>query len=139
MTAKVETVKARESLKGALKKMVVRNIGSVVVVEGNEPVGIVTKRDISRCTVRGVNSLKRQVKNVMSSPLITVESTDSVHHALMLMLKRGVRRLPVMKNQRLVGIVSERDLLRWVLRVSYEPQIPSEIKDIVERPVHSKN
>jgi CBS domain-containing protein len=132
MTAKVETVKPEESLKTALKRMVVRNIGSVVVVDGNEPVGILTERDVSRCVVRGTNALKRQVKNVMSSPLITISATQSVHDAVELMLKRGVRRLPVVKQRILVGIVSERDVLRWMLRVSYEPHIPSEIKEILE-------
>ena len=139
MTAEVETVKPTESLKAALKKIVAHNIGSIVVVEQNEPVGILTERDISRCVARGTNALKRQVKNVMSSPLITIESTKIVHDAMALMLKHGVRRLPVVKQRRLVGIVSERDVLRWVLRISYEPHIPPEIKEILEHPVQSKN
>jgi CBS domain-containing protein len=138
MTSKVETVKPTESLKNALKKIVARNVGSVVVTE-NEPVGILTERDISRCMAKEIGALKRQVKNVMSSPLITVEPTESIQDALTLMLKHGVRRLPVVKQRRLVGIVSERDVLRWVLKVTYEPQIPPEIKEILEQPVHSKN
>ena len=138
MTAKVETTKPTESLKNALKRIVARNIGSIVVVEENEPVGILTERDISRCVARGTNALKRQVKNVMSSPLITVETTESVQDAMALMLKHGIRRLPVVKQRRLVGIVSERDVLRWVLRVSYEPHIPPEVKEILEHPVQSK-
>ena len=138
MTAKVETTKPTESLKNALKRIVARNIGSIVVVEENEPVGILTERDISRCVARGTNALKRHVKNVMSSPLITVETTESVQDAMALMLKHGIRRLPVVKQRRLVGIVSERDVLRWVLRVSYEPHIPPEVKEILEHPVQSK-
>ena len=138
MTAKVETAKPTESLKNALKRIVTRNIGSIVVVEENEPVGILTERDISRCVARGTNALKRHVKNVMSSPLITVETTESVQDAMALMLKHGIRRLPVVKQRRLVGIVSERDVLRWVLRVSYEPHIPPEVKEILEHPVQSK-
>jgi CBS domain-containing protein len=132
MTRTVETVKPEESLKIALKRIVARNIGSIVVVEGDVPVGILTERDISRCVVRGTSALKRQVKKVMSSPLITTSTSKSVHDAIELMLKHGVRRLPVLKQGRLVGIVSERDVLRWVLRVSYEPHIPSEIKEILE-------
>ena len=139
MTVHVETAKPTESLKNVLKRLVKRNIGSIVVVEENEPVGIITERDISRCVARGTNALKRQVKNVMSSPLITVETTESVQHAMELMLKHGVRRLPVMKQRRLVGIVSERDVLRWVLRVTYEPHIPPEVREILEHPLQSKN
>ena len=139
MTAKVETAKPTESLKNVLKRLVKRNIGSIVVVEENEPVGIITERDISRCVARGTNALKRQVKNVMSSPLITVETTESVQDAMELMLKHGIRRLPVVKQRRLVGIVSERDVLRWVLRVSYEPHIPPEVREILGYPLRSKN
>jgi CBS domain-containing protein len=138
MTARVATVKPGEPLNNVLKKMVTRNIGSIVVVEDNEPVGIVTERDISRCVTKGTSALKGKVKDVMSSPLFTVESTDSVQDAMAVMLKRGIRRLPVVNKQRLVGIVSERDLLRWVLRVTYESHIPPELKEIIERPVHSK-
>jgi CBS domain-containing protein len=138
MTTNVETVKSKESLKDALRRIVARNIGCIVVAEENEPVGIITERDISRCVARDENALKRQVKNVMSSPLITIEATESIHDTLALMLKHGVRRLPVMKQQKLVGILSERDVLRWVLKVSYEPLIPPEIKEILERPVQSK-
>ena len=139
MTADVEATKAEEPLENALKRMVVRNVGSIVVVDDNAPVGIVTERDVSRCVARGTDVLKGQVKTMMSSPLITVAPTDSVQDAMTLMLKHGVRRLPVVTDARLVGIVSERDLLRWVLRVSYEPHIPTEIKQIVENPIHSKN
>jgi CBS domain-containing protein len=139
MSTNVETVKPTESLKNALKRIVARNIGSIIVVEENEAVGIITERDISRRVARNNDALKRQVKNVMSRPLITVEPTESVQDAMALMLKHGVRRLPVVKQQKLVGIISQRDVLRWVLKVTYEPHIPPEVKEILEHPVQSRN
>jgi len=132
MTVKVETVNPEESLKHALERLVACNIGSIVAVDEDEAVGILTERDISRCVVRGTNALERKVTDIMSSPLITISPSESVEEAIALMLKHGVRRLPVLNNRTLVGIVSERDVLRWVLRVSYEPHIPSEIKEILE-------
>jgi len=139
MTTNVETAKPTESLKNALRRIVKRNIGSIVVAEENQPVGIITERDISRCVARDNNPLKRKVKNVMSSPLITVEASESVQDAVALMLKHGVRRLPVVKERKLVGIISQRDVLRWMLRVSYEPKIPLEVKEILEQPAQSRN
>ena len=140
MAVKVETVEPKQSLRYALQKMVKRNIGSIVVVEGENPVGIVTERDISRYVARRTNPLKTQVRNVMSSPLITIAHSATNQEAMTTMLKHGIRRLPVVEKGKLVGIVSQRDLLRWVLRITYErdPQITSEIREILERQPFSK-
>ena len=138
MTAKVETIELKESLKQALRKMVKRNIGSIVVVEGASPVGILTERDISRYVARGTSGLKTQVKRLMSGPLITIASSATTQEAITTMLKHGVRRLPVVEKGKLIGIVSQRDLLRWVLRVTNEPIISSELREILERQPLSK-
>ncbi len=138
MTVKVETVKSKEFLEHALKKMVKRNIGSVVIVEGGDPVGIITERDISRCVARGAKALRTQVNKLMSSPLITLARSATIQEAMTMMLKHGIRRLPVVEKGNLIGIVSQRDLLRWVVRITYEPHVPSEIKEILERPLLSK-
>ena len=140
MAVKVETVEPKQSLKYALQKMVKRNIGSIVVVEGENPVGIVTERDISRYVARQTNPLKTQVRNVMSSPLITIPDSATNQEAMAAMLKHGIRRLPVVEKGKLVGIISQRDLLRWVFRITYEKdaQITSEIREILERPPFSK-
>jgi len=140
MAVKVETVEPKQSLRYALQKMVKRNVGSVVVVEGENPVGIVTERDISRHVARKTNPLKTQVRNVMSSPLITIAHSATNQESMAAMLKHGIRRLPVVEKEKLVGIVSQRDLLRWVLRITYErePHITSEIREILERRPFSK-
>ena len=140
MAVKVETVEPKQSLRYALQKMVKRNIGSIVVVEGENPIGIVTERDVSRYVARRTNALKTQVRNVMSSPLITIAHSATNQEAMTTMLKHGIRRLPVVEKGKLVGIVSQRDLLRWVLRITYErdPQITSEIREILERQPFSK-
>ena len=138
MKAKIETVTPKEPLEHAWMKMVERNIGSVVVIEGENPVGIVTERDISRCLAKGVQALNTQVENIMSSPLITATRSASIEEAMQIMLKHGIRRLPVVEEGKLVGIVSERDLLRWVLRIRHEPHIPPAIREILERQPFSK-
>jgi CBS domain-containing protein len=138
MVSPVETLKPDGSLLSALKKLVKKNIGCAVVVERKKPVGIVTERDISRKIAKSTKVLKSQVKRVMSSPLVTVTPRTPIDKALYLMLKHGIRRLPVIEEEKLVGLVSERDLLRWVLQISYEPQIPIEVKQILARRSEAK-
>jgi CBS domain-containing protein len=139
MSAKVETVKPKQPLKLALKKMVSRNIGSILVVENGEPIGIITERDISRSVAKGLKNLNTQVARVMSKRLIVASPDTSIQSAFGLMLDHGIRRIPVVNDGRLIGIVTERDLLHWVLQVSYEPNIPPEVVKILKRPLTSKS
>ena len=132
MSSPVTTMKASDTLAVAAKKMVKQNIGSVVVLEGREPVGIITERDITRQVVKGNSVLKKSAKKTMSKLRVTASPQMSVQQAFELMLKNEVRRLPVLDDGKLVGIVTEKDLMRWVLRVSYEPNIPPHIKAILE-------
>jgi CBS domain-containing protein len=138
MVSPVETVKPTDLLQYALKRIVKKNIGCVVVVEGKTPVGIVTERDVSRRIAKSSKLLITQVRRVMSGPLITATPGTPIDKAVYLMAKHGIRRLPVIDREELVGLVSERDLLRWMLQVSYEPQVPIEIKQILARRAEAK-
>ena len=138
MVSPVETVKPTDRLEQALKKIVRKNIGCVVVVERNRPVGIVTERDISRNVAKSTKVLGTEIKRVMSSPLVVVTQDAPIDKAVYLMLKHGIRRLPVVEKGELIGLVSERDLLRWVLQISYEPRIPIEIRKIQARRAEAK-
>jgi CBS domain-containing protein len=133
MSKPVTTIKPTELLTVAAKKMVRLNIGSVVIVEGKKPVGIITERDVTRQVVKGSKGLKVAVSKVMSKLSATASPSTSVQQAFELMLENKVRRLPVLDGGSLVGIVTEKDLMRWVLRVSYEPNIPQHIKSLLEK------
>lgn len=139
MNTQVEAVGPSALVKHALKRMVKRNIGCVIVVDKRRPVGIVTERDISRQVAKGARVLTVQVKRVMSSPLISASPNTRNQEAMEMMLKHGIRRVPIVDGERLVGIVTERDLLRWVIRETYKPNIPPEIKEILEKLNLSKN
>jgi len=140
MTVKVETIESKRSLKYALQKMVKRNVGSIVIVEGEHPVGIITERDISRYVAKRTHAKtsKTQVRNIMSSPLITIADSATNQEAMAVMLKQGIRRLPVVDKEKLVGIISQRDLLRWVVRASYGPKVPSDFIEALEYKRFSK-
>ncbi len=91
-----------------------KNVGSVLIVDkGNgKIVGIVTERDIVRKVVaKGLDGSSYLVKGVMSSPLVTIESTKTIFEAGDLMVQKKVRHLGVTEGGEMVGVVSIRDLI----------------------------
>ncbi len=93
-------------------KMFTNNIGSVIVMSGGAPSGIVTERDIVKSIVRDrKDPMKTKAQEIMSSPLATIDVDKTVRDAIEMMRNKNVRRLAVTKNGRLVGIISERRVL----------------------------
>jgi CBS domain-containing protein len=122
MVCPVETVKPTDLVKSALKRMIKKDIGCVIVVEGKKPVGIITERDVSRKVAKTAKILMSQVRAVMSRPLITVTPRTPIEKAVYLMVRYGIRRLPVVDDDVLVGLISERDLLlRFVYSLRFPP------------------
>jgi CBS domain-containing protein len=134
MTTKVITVDISERVEEALRLMIKFDVGSVIVTDKQKPVGIITERDITRASLRGDSLLKIPVRGLMSKPVQSVGPDTEVWKAFETMLKLGVRRLPVVEGERLVGMVTEKDLTRWVLRIFYEPNLPEEIRALVQNP-----
>ena len=132
MTRTPVTIKPDAPVRKALQVMIMKDIGSLVVVKKGKPVGIITERDVTRRSLRPVKVGKkvydRPVTSLMSRPLITVLPSTPVWEAFEKMVTRKVRRLPVVEKGRLLGIVTERDLFKWVIRVLYAPNIPKRIE-----------
>jgi len=135
MTKEVLTVDSSETVRTALKRMVEEDVGSLIVMESGKAVGVITERDVTR--VSGSRSdpsfFEEKAGLLMKSPLITVGSETSIWDALELMLNKDIRRLPVMRNDELLGIVTERDIVLWVLKVAYEPYIPESLRKLIEK------
>jgi CBS domain-containing protein len=97
----------------AAKVMKKRNIGNVIVVEGDQPVGILTESDILKKVVaEGKNPEKTMVKDVMSTPIIVVDAYITLEEAMNTMGKCNVRRLPVIEDNKLIGIITQREISR---------------------------
>ena len=93
-------------------KMFTNNIGSVIVMSGGAPGGMVTERDIVKSIVRDrKDPMKTKAQEIMSSPLVAIDVDKTVRDAIEMMRNKNVRRLAVTKNGRLVGIISERRVL----------------------------
>jgi len=94
------------------KDMKMSGIGSVLITKEDEPVGIVTDRDIViNVMMKNRNPDAVKAKDIMSSPLVTIEVDASLMRACKLLTEKGIRRLPVIDDGELVGIVSLRNIL----------------------------
>ncbi|MFB3738563.1 MAG: cyclic nucleotide-binding/CBS domain-containing protein [Candidatus Velamenicoccus archaeovorus] len=120
MTRDVVTVTPDDRVRDALRKMIAHDIGSVVVVEGDLAVGVFTERDVTRHVLDDVGLLDERVGDLMTSPVVSVGVDAQVVDVFDLLTQNGIRRLPVLDGGRLVGIVTEGDLRRWVGQVARE-------------------
>jgi len=113
MRRNVVTVEPGETVLETAKKMREEDVGSVIVIENNKPVGIVTREDIvTKVTAEDKQPSEIQVKEIMNSPVITCGEEDDLSTVANVMNKYGYERLPVVdKNGNLKGIVSVREIL----------------------------
>ena len=94
------------------KCMKMSGISCEVITKEDNPVGIVTDRDIvTKVIMKGRNPGEVKAKEIMSSPLMTIESDASLGRAGKVLIEKGIRRLPVIENGELVGIVSLRNIV----------------------------
>lgn len=134
MTPRVITIDADAKVEEALRLMIQSDVGSVIIMREDTPIGVITERDVTRFAIRGDKLLSLPVTKLMSTPIQTATPDTEIPRAFETMIKLGVRRLPIVQDGKLIGIVTEKDLTRWVLRVFYEPNLPEEIKPLVQRP-----
>jgi CBS domain-containing protein len=111
MTKSVISVDASVTINDAAKMMEDAKVGAVIVMENNTPVGIVTDRDFAVKVVAHAYNITTSVKQIMSSPLFSINSDESVRTAADLMHDRGIRKLPVTDNERIVGMITATDIV----------------------------
>lgn len=107
------SVEPQETIDLVSKLMRDKDIGSLVVVKKGKPVGIVTEKDIvGKVVAKNAKPSEVKVKEIMSSPVKTVHPHDSVEDAAKLMAESSIRRLVVTEKKKLVGIITEYDILK---------------------------
>ena len=111
MTKAVISVDATVSVNDAAKMMEDAKVGAMIVMENNTPVGIITDRDFAVKIAAHAYPITTPVKKVMSTPLIGISPDESVLMVADLMYSRGVRKIPVIDNDVVVGIVTATDLV----------------------------
>jgi CBS domain-containing protein len=110
MTGEVVTAAPERTVREIAELMRERNVGSVVIVSGDRPVGFVTDRDLALSVIADGRDYGDHVADHASSPVITAEPAMGVEEAAELMVRHGVRRLVVLDGERLTGIVTLDDL-----------------------------
>ena len=112
MTKSLVSVDSSSTVNEAAKLMEKANVGSVLVMEKNVPIGIMSDRDFAIRIAAHAYPIHTKVKQVMSSPLVHVGPNDEVWVAADLMYSRKIRRLPVLDEDELLGIVTAMDLVK---------------------------
>jgi len=111
MTKSVISIDASMTVNEAAKMMEDAKVGAIIVMENNVPVGIVTERDLAVKVVAHAYQITSLVKQIMSSPLFSINSDESVRTAADLMHERGIRKLPVIDDENVVGIITAMDIV----------------------------
>lgn len=112
----VISVRPSDSVLVALEVLASYNIGAVPVISAQGVVGIFSERDYARkVALKGLTSAATEVSEVMSSPVVSVNISDTVLDCMNLMTDRRIRHLPVLDKGQLVGIVSIGDLVRAII------------------------
>jgi CBS domain-containing protein len=100
----------------AIQLMADHHIGAVLVMRGNELLGILSERDYARKVIlKGRSSAETPVWEIMSSPVVTVMPHDTVNTCMRIMTDRRIRHLPVMENGLVAGVLSIGDLVKAVI------------------------
>jgi len=109
------------------REMVSRDAGSVIITEDGKAMGIITERDLVKSIVtEDKKPSETNTRNILSTPLVTVEPETSVVKASEIMLKANIKRLPVLKNDTIIGIVSNTDILMIT------PGLSTILKDLID-------
>jgi len=112
----VETIDADATVFNALAIMADKEIGSLVVLQGEKPVGLFTERDYARNVIlKGRTSKQTKVEEIMTARVVVVHLDQSIEECMAIMTDKRVRHLPVMQGDRLVGIISIGDLVKAII------------------------
>jgi CBS domain-containing protein len=114
--SQVFSVPSQTTVYEAIRLMAEKNVGALVVLEGERLVGVFSERDYTRkVALAGKSSQQMLVADALSAPVISVPADATVEECMRLMTSHRVRHLPVMDGQKLLGIVSIGDLVNWII------------------------
>jgi len=122
MTSAAVIDQSDDTLAEAARKMWKQQTGSLLVMDGEDLVGIVTERDVLKAVSHGSHPEEVRVSEVMSKDLVTVSPSTSLREAAKVMADRWIRHLPVLDAGKVVGVLSQRDLAGVLAGALNEPE-----------------
>jgi CBS domain-containing protein len=140
MVKDVITIDENSTVKEAAEVMNKFEIGCLIAVRRGKAMGIITERDLlKRVVTEAKDARKTKVKDVMSSPLVVVEPDMELEEAVKLMFQMKIKKLPVVDEKRLVGLVSLTDIARFqpqmikiLKQFSIKKHTPKRMKKVVD-------
>ncbi|MGV8151393.1 MAG: cyclic nucleotide-binding/CBS domain-containing protein [Candidatus Woesearchaeota archaeon] len=113
MTNKPIVAQKDISLKEAATLMTDTNVNSLLIVEGDKAIGILTDEDLVRKVIaKGIDSKKTKVSDIMETDLVSIEPGRDMYDALQLMRNHNIRQLPVIEKKKLIGFLTAKDILK---------------------------
>ena len=123
MTKDVLTIEANKTVIEAAALMAQNDVGDLVVMENSTPVGIVTERDFVRRVLAEGKPTSTRVSEIMSTPLKVIDPEAPIKEAARRMVSKGIRRLAVIKDNKLVGIITVTDFARHLGKKTFSDDI----------------
>ncbi|MBV8227809.1 MAG: CBS domain-containing protein [Verrucomicrobia bacterium] len=105
----------------AIQLMDDKNVGALPVVDNSRLIGIISERDYTRKVIlKGLSSKDTSVRDIMTREVVTASPSDSIEDCMRVMTEKRVRHLPVLEGTKIIGIVSIRDVMTWVISAQTE-------------------
>jgi CBS domain-containing protein len=105
----------------AIQLMDDKNVGGLPVVDNSRLIGIISERDYTRKVIlKGLSSKDTPVRDIMTREVVTASPSDSIEDCMREMTEKRVRHLPVVEGTKIIGIVSMRDVMKWVISAQGE-------------------
>jgi CBS domain-containing protein len=113
MSKDVKGVGMTTDMQAVINMMIEFDISSIIILQGKTPVGIVTHKDVLERIVKpSLSPMAMQAKQIMTTPITSIDEEASVEEAAKLMAEKGVKKLPAIKDGELTGIITSTDLIR---------------------------